>query len=97
MGLPWYSMTVTLDGQSYGLEMAYNNRADRWALTLSNASQEAIVSNLPVLIDRPLFAPYKHLDVPPGAMVCIDTTGNQAQPTMGSFLRTHVMYYLSFA
>lgn len=92
--LPWFSFTITLENAGYRLEMAYNTRAARWSLTIRDAAGEPIVRNIPILIDRDLLKIYRTLPVPQGSLICIDTTGKQTQPTMGSFLTTHALYYI---
>lgn len=93
VNLPWYSFNISLENVGYTLEMSYLTRADRWSLTLADLTGEAIVRNIPVRIDVDLLAIYRALAVPPGSLFCVDTTGNQTQPTLGSFLTTHAMYY----
>ncbi|RYF52441.1 MAG: hypothetical protein EOO38_00080 [Cytophagaceae bacterium] len=94
VNLPWYAFDMTLDGVGYHLEMAYQNRSDRWALSIGNAASTPVIQSVPILIDRDLLRIYHHLPVPPGLLMCIDTTGKQQQPTLGSFLTTHVLYYI---
>ncbi len=93
VNLPWYSFTMTLDNVGYQLEMAYLSRADRWSLTIADLTGAAIARNIPVRIDLDLLSIYRAQAVPPGSLFCVDTTGKQNQPTLGSFLTTHAMYY----
>lgn len=91
---PWYQFTITLDDASYTIEMAFNTRAERWMLTLSDAVGTPVVASIPVLIQRDLLSPFRTLAVPPGYLIAGDTTGQQQQPTLGSFLLNHRLYYV---
>lgn len=94
VNLPWYAFDITLEQVGYHVEMAYQTRRDRWCLTLADAAKQTLLESLPVLIDRNLLRAYQHLAVPRGMLICIDTTGKQQQPTLGSFLTTHALYYM---
>ncbi|RYF09310.1 MAG: hypothetical protein EOO40_07125 [Deltaproteobacteria bacterium] len=92
--LPWYSFSITLENQAYTFEVAYNTRANRWMLSISDAADNLILAGIPLLIERDLLRPYRTLRLPPGSLVVLDNTGQGQEPTLGSFLLNHTLYYL---
>lgn len=91
---PWYSFSTTLEAVTYTFEMAYNTRAKRWYLSVGDAIGTVLVAGVPILIERDLLAAYRHLPIPPGSFVALDTSGQGQQPTLGSFLLNHILYYI---
>jgi hypothetical protein len=92
--VPWYTFTTTLEGATYGFEMCFNSRANRWMLSLSDATGTLLVASIVLLIERDLLRPYRTYKVPPGNLVVLDNTGFGQQPSQGSFLLNHSLYYL---
>lgn len=94
--LPWYSFTIQLDGASYVLEFYYNTRASRWRMNILDPTQTPLVMGLPLTIGRDLTDSYRYLKIPPGVFFALDDTGDGTQPTLGSFLLDHSLYYWEF-
>lgn len=92
--LPWYSFTATLDAASYQFELAYNVRSGRWSLNLQDVTGAPIASGLTLLNGIDLLAYLRYLPVPPGILMVLNDTGAADEPTLGSFLTTHSLYYL---
>lgn len=92
--LPAYSFTTVLDNVSYLIEAAYNTRRDRWTLGIYDSGGTPLLVGIPLCIDRDLIAPYRTLSIPQGTLVCFDDTDAGTQPTLGSFLLDHTLYYV---
>jgi hypothetical protein len=92
--LPWYSFTSTLDNATYQFELSYNDRSGRWNLSLQDVTGADIVSGLVLLNGIDLLAYVRHLAVPPGILMVLNDTGADDEPTLGSFLTTHSLYYV---
>lgn len=93
--LPWYSLSVELSGKTYGLELRWNEVAAAWFLSLSDASNVAIVSGLRLVIGWPLAKRYADARLPPGTFVAIDTTGKGLDPTRNDLGTRVELYYSS--
>ena len=91
---PWYSFPCTLEGATYMFEMAFNTRANRWYMTLGDAIGSTLVAGVPILIERDILASYRHLAIPPGNFVALDNSGQNQEPSLGSFLLDHVLLYV---
>lgn len=92
--LPDYSFSCTLDGASYTLRAYYNTRARRWRLNILDISENPVLMGIPLTIGRDLTAGLRYLQIPPGVFMALDDTGDGTQPTLGSFLLDHSLYYL---
>lgn len=91
---PWYRFRTTLNGVDYILQLRYVARMDRWTLSIYTASNVLVLAGIPVLINRSLTSQYSTLAIPPGALVCLDDSGRELQPTIASFLTDHSLYYV---
>lgn len=91
---PWYTFTTTLEGATYTIEMAFNTRAQRWMMTLGDATGTAVICGLPIVIERDILSGLRYLPVPPGYIVAFDLSGQQQQPVAGSFLLNHKLFYI---
>lgn len=70
----FWRQRTSLDGVDYWLDFAYNQRADCWYLSIFTVDDVAIVRSIKLVSNRPLLRRYRHLDVPPGEIMAIDTT-----------------------
>jgi hypothetical protein len=91
--LPWYKFRISLSGVLFTLHMRYNTRMTRWILDVNDASDNPIISGIPVLIERNLVGQYATLAIPEGILFASDDTGNGQQPTLYSFGLDHSMWY----
>lgn len=91
---PWYSQVITLANVRYTLTLRFNTRMSRWLLDVGDAADKALVLGVPLLINRNLLRQYPGRGLPPGAMFVTDESGAEQQPSLSSFLRTHVLWYL---
>lgn len=91
--LPWYQLTITLDGVVYTLSLRYNVRSDNWFMDIQDSAANPIVSGLPILIQRSVSGQYAYLAIPPGIFVATDNSGQGTQPTQFSFGIDHTFYY----
>jgi hypothetical protein len=86
-----------LDGRDYVLEFAYNEREDRWYLTILDDEETPLVCGLKLVTNFPLLRRYKaNPDVPPGELMAIDLTGNRAPPSfaeLGEGRRVELTYF----
>lgn len=95
--LPAYSYQVQLDGITFGLAFTYNDRMEKWMLSISDASGNLLVGEVPVQVNYPLFDRYKVAGLPAGTLFAYDTANTNTDPTryeLGDRVR---LYYQSAA
>lgn len=92
--VPWYRFTVTLTGVVYTLTFRYNTRMDRWALDVADASNNALLVGVPLLIERDLIGRFVISGLPPGTLFAADFTNQDTQPTRFSFGTDHGLIYV---
>jgi len=90
----WYHFITTFSGVKYTVHIRYNTRMNRYMMDLNDASDNPILSGIPVLIQRNLTGQYSTLSIPAGTFVATDDTGNENQPTQFSFGLNHTLYYI---
>lgn len=72
---------IALDGRVYTMRLAWNAYAESWFLSLADDQDEPIVTGLRVVTNWPLLRFYRYDErVPPGEIVAMDLTGNDAPP-----------------
>lgn len=95
-GAPYYQQKTRLDGRDYILHFAYNEREDRWYLSLHDEEDIAILRGLKLVANWPLLRHYRFdTRVPPGELMVIDLTGDGAPPglnELGESLRCQLNY-----
>jgi len=90
-----YTVTLTLDGDRYHFDFYTNAASDGWAMDVSNDDGSAIVRGIAITAGTDLLYPYRHLDLPPGALFVRDKGLNGGDPDLGAFLDGRAaLYYL---
>lgn len=94
-----YSRQKTrLDGRDYVLTFSYNEREDRWYLSLYDDEDKPILLGLKLVSNFPLLRHY-HWDerVPPGELMAVDLATNLSPPPgfaeLGEGRRIELTYY----
>lgn len=84
-GVPHFREEVELDGVTYGLEFRWNERANGWFMSLSDAEGDVLLSGIRLVIDWPLLARFKGERLPRGHLVVVDTSGAGLDPGLHDF------------
>ena len=93
---PFFRETVTLSGTEYVLDFQYNQREDRWYLSLYD------VDGLPIYVGRkivpsvPLFRKCADPRAPIGALIAQTLTADDTAPgldELGTTKRVSLVYY----
>lgn len=96
-GLPFYTQKTRLDGVDYILEFRYNQREDRWYLSISDSEEIPILTGLKLVCNWPLLHSYQYDPrVPPGELMAIDLSGDDTPPglnELGDGLRVQLTYF----
>jgi len=77
---PFYTFTVELENVTYGFNISYNQRADRWFMDILDNEENVLLAGIPLLTGRDLIGRFKNPSLPPGWLVVMDTTGNDNSP-----------------
>lgn len=93
--LPWYTLSVELDGATYGLELKWNEISEGWFLSLSDSRGVPIVSGLRLVEGWPLAKRYADARLPAGNLIAIDTTGRHVDPTREDLGTRVQLYYFA--
>lgn len=95
---PSSHQVVSLDGVSIGLRLWWNARGQRWILDVEDAQGEAIASGLGLVTGVSLLARFGvRDDLPPGALIAVDTSGAGAPPGRDDLGGRVRVYYLDRA
>lgn len=95
---PYYQQKTRLDGRDYVLHFAYNQREDRWYLSLHDEEDVPILRGLKLVANWPLLK-YYHADtrVPPGELIATDLTADGGSPPgfadLGEGRRVELTYF----
>lgn len=76
-----YTMRVRLDGSVYILRFLYNQRLDRWSLTITDDAEDLLAAGIPIVANWGLIRFYKYDPrLPPGEFMAIDLSGDGSPP-----------------
>jgi hypothetical protein len=92
---PVWDYTLPLDGATYRLRLTYRQRQDRWYVDLFDADDAALVRGAMLTVDTPLLEDIRIPGLPPGALMCLDTTGAGEPCGYEDLGRRCVLLYLS--
>jgi hypothetical protein len=95
--LPDFEIRVAIEEVEYLCRYRWNTRAGAWFLDLSDADGVLLVGGRRLSIGYSLFEQFKHLDVPPGLVMPIDTTERDIDPTLEDFGVRVLQYYVTAA
>jgi len=95
---PFQRMTVRLDGRDYVLELRYNQREERWYLSIADDEGAPILSGLKLQANWPLLWRHRYnTQVPPGEILAAVTTATDRSPPtlndLGEGKRCELTYY----
>ena len=71
---PSYSESVVLENKPYRFSFVWNSRGEYWSLTISDKQGEVLLDGLKLVLGFELISEYADEDLPPGALLVLDTT-----------------------
>ena len=96
-GDPFQTLKVRLDGSDYVLSLAYNQREDRWYLSIADDEETPILSGLKLVANFGLLFRHRYnIAVPPGELMVTDTTADRSPPglaELGEDKRCQLVYF----
>lgn len=93
---PFYTTRVTLDGTDYILDFKYNQRQDRWYLTIQDANGNELVSGVKIVCNWPLLMRFANSALPVGELIAVALTDDDTPPglnELGPGLRVELTYF----
>lgn len=69
---PLYTERVTLDGQEYVLKLDWNDRENRWYLSIYAIDLTPLATGIKVVANWPLLRRFTNAGIPPGVLVATD-------------------------
>lgn len=74
-----FKIRTDLEGATYVLRMDWNERAERWCLSIFDADETPILMGVPMNINMDLWGRFRLVDLPPGILMLYDTTGRNEE------------------
>ena len=94
---PYYSQRTQLDGRDYVLTYAYNEREERWYLSIADEDEVPIATGIKLVANWSLLHPYRYdARTPPGQITCSDISGDGTPPKLaelGAGKRCELLYW----
>lgn len=78
--VPAFEFQCDLEDKTYGFEFNWNDRAQRWFMTIRDSLGNDLISGIKLLSGQILNRQYVGDDLPPGLFVLIDTGGEDKIP-----------------
>lgn len=91
--LPFFNIRVRLSGSEYVFDFRYNQREDRYYLTLQNQDGEPLVSGFKVVCNVPIGRKSARVDLPLGKLIFQDETTSQEPARYGDLGERVKLYY----
>lgn len=85
---------AVLGGRQYDLALVWNTRMKYWRFEMIGQNNERLIDGILVVANLDLLQPYNDERMPPGKLVCHDTTNLRQRPTRQDFRKRHILIYL---
>lgn len=72
----YYEFSVPLDGIIFNFEFCWNERAERFFISIFDSEKNLIIASVPAVLKIPLFYGIKEKKLPKGKLIFIDTTNS---------------------
>jgi hypothetical protein len=96
-GAAYHSFKTRLQGRDFIFRLSFNEREERWYLSLLDEEETPLLQSVKLLANWPLLRHYRFDPrLPPGELMAIDPTGNGDPPTLdelGEGLRVELTYF----
>lgn len=93
-GLYQQEAQVAIEGRTYVLDVRWSVREERFYLDVYDESREPVYTGIAVVLNFPLGVRCASSDFWPGILLAVDTTGENAEPTLADLGdRVRLVYY----
>jgi hypothetical protein len=96
-GKPYFTVRVTLDAQEYTLGFKWNQRSEKWYLSIADAEGTQILAPVKLVADWPINLLAIGEGAPPGWLLWRDDTGNGLDPHLDDLATRGSLIYLAEA
>lgn len=94
---PYYRERVRLEGRDYVFDFSYNEREERWYLSILDEEADPIAHGIKLIANWSLLFPYRYDErCPPGEITVADITTDGSPPTLlelGEGKRCELLYW----
>jgi hypothetical protein len=85
---------AVLGGRSFDMKLTWLPCQSYWDLEMYSDSGEALLSGVLVQANVDMLQPYTDLRMPPGKLICHDTTNKQEMPGRNDWRERHRLVYV---
>jgi hypothetical protein len=85
---------AVLGGRSYDMRLIWRPCQSYWDLELYSDSGETLLAGILVQANVDMLQPYSDLRMPPGKLICHDTTNKQQMPGRTDWRERHRLVYV---
>lgn len=89
-----WTVTQNLDGFVLQLRAQWLVSEEFWILYVSDAQGDPIISGIALIEGNDLFGPFADSRLPPGRLICHDTTRKHREPGRRAFIEDHALFYI---
>jgi len=98
--VPFQTSRITLEGREYNLDLRWNQREERWYLSIFDEGNAALLLGRKLIANWPLLRYYRDYGtgLPQGELMAMDLTGDGSPPglkDLGAGLRVELTYFTS--
>lgn len=91
---PHFDFFTNLDGERYGFEFKWNEREERWYMSVLDSSGTDLLSGRKVVVGLSLIGRFSSSALPPGRIMAVDTQGTDTAPGLNDLgQRVQVLYF----
>jgi len=92
--LPLFSQRITLDGIEYLFQFAWNDREQRWYVSISDINDNPLAMGLKIVANVPLLRRFTNPSLPQGDLIACDLSNQFGEPPLYTELGVRVrMFY----
>lgn len=91
---PDTTQDVELDGVVYNLRIRWSERGEAWHVDIRDTEGDAILMGLKLVTLYPLLKNYRHLAVPPGELMFVDSKDLSGRPTLEEMGDRYKLLYI---
>lgn len=88
-----FKFRTDLEDTTYSLEFNWNNRLERWHISIRDADEVDILVGVPLNINYNILQRFRIPELPPGQLMLYDSTGQNLEATRESFGETAFLLY----
>ena len=94
---PHYDFEIDLDGSTYRLEFLWNGRSGTWHFDIFDANGDLLVAGRRVVVGFPLLTRFKDPRLPPGVLLAVDSSGQDAEAGLKDLGARVALIYVDLA